>query len=128
MMITKIAGIGLIGTFLSIVLKKYRPEIASSVAIVTGIVIFAMVSGTLDTVIRMLEELCDSAGVNSAYFGIILKIIGIAYISQLASSMAKDAGEGAIASKVELGGKMCIVAVSAPILLSLVDLVVGLVP
>jgi stage III sporulation protein AD len=124
----KIIGIGMVGTFLSAVLKKYRPEAALAVALAASIAIFAFAAGLFGTVVEIMESLCATSGIDIAYFAIILKIIGIAYLTQLASEVSKDAGEGAIASKIELGGKLCIIAMSAPILLSLVELLGSLMP
>ena len=53
---------------------------------------------------------------------IILKVIGVAYICEFVSSVCKDAGESAVASKVEAGGKIIIVYLALPILTSLLDL------
>ncbi len=45
-----------------------------------------------------------------AYFSIILKIIGIAYIVEFGGAqVSRDAGEEAIASKIELGGKVVMI-------------------
>ena len=56
----------------------------------------------------------------------MLKITGIAYLSQFGMQICADAGEGAIAAKIELAGKILIMTVSAPILLAVLDVVMGL--
>jgi len=58
----------------------------------------------------------------------ILKIIGIAYIAEFGAEVCKDAGEGAIASKIELAGKVIIIVLAAPIITSLLDLIVEIMP
>ena len=126
--ITKIIGVGITGMFLALLLKKNRPEIAVAISLATGVIIFVMVSGAFATVIAMLEDICDKANIDFMYFQIMLKVIAVVYLTQLASAVSKDAGEGAIASKIEMGGKMCVVAISAPILFSLLESIVGMMP
>ena len=53
----------------------------------------------------MIEKVAINANVNTVYLKTILKIIGIAYIIEFASGIAKDAGQGLIASRIESAGK-----------------------
>lgn len=76
----------------------------------------------------MIEKMALNAGVNSIYVETILKIIGIAYIAEFASQISKDAGQGSIASKIELGGKILILAMAIPILTVLVETIISLIP
>ena len=71
----------------------------------------------------MLRDITARAGVESRYIGVVLKIMGIAYISQFASELCRDAGEGAIASKIEVAGKIIIMTISMPIIYSLLEVV-----
>ncbi len=67
-------------------------------------------------IIQMIERIAINANVNSVYVETILKIIGIAYIVEFASQITKDAGQGSIASKIEMAGKIVILAMAVPIL------------
>lgn len=66
--------------------------------------------------------------VNGQFLGILLKITGIAFLTEFAVSVCKDSGETAIASKVDLGGKVIIIAISIPIISSLLETVVKVLP
>lgn len=127
MEIAQIVGIGLIGTILSVTLKKQTPEFSLLVSITTGIIIFILVCSRLGQVISILKQMADEAGVNTVYLGIVLKIIGISYIAQFGVQLCTDAGESSIASKIELAGKVLIMVVSIPIMLALLEMVTGLV-
>lgn len=76
----------------------------------------------------MIEKIAVSANVNVMYVETILKIIGIAYIAEFGAQLTKDAGQGAIASKIELGGKILILAMAIPILTVIIETVIGLIP
>lgn len=76
----------------------------------------------------MLEVIAVNAKVNIIYVETILKIIGIAYIAEFAAQITKDAGQGAIASKIELAGKILILAMAIPILSVLIETIIQLIP
>lgn len=76
----------------------------------------------------MIEKIAVNANVNLIYVETILKIIGIAYIAEFAAQITKDAGQGAIASKIELAGKILILAMAIPILTVLIETIIQMVP
>ncbi|BBP90650.1 hypothetical protein BsIDN1_42680 [Bacillus safensis] len=79
-------------------------------------------------IISMIEKIAASAGVNMKYVETILKIIGIAYIAEFGAQLTKDAGQGAIASKIELGGKILILVMAVPILTVIIETILGMIP
>ncbi|MTI48201.1 stage III sporulation protein AD [Sporosalibacterium faouarense] len=128
MEIMQIAGIGIIATILAVILKEQKQEIALQISIVAGLVIFLFVITKLEYVVEVLSTLADRVDLDFIYFSTILKVIGIAYIAEFAAQVSRDAGEGAIASKIELGGKVLIMVVSMPILMGLLDLIMKIMP
>jgi stage III sporulation protein AD len=125
--ITKVIALGLIGTIFSVLLKKENPQIAMLTAAATGILIFLMLCSPLGELISLLRETAEQAGVGEGYFGIVLKVIGIAYLTQFGAQLCADAGESAIAAKIEMAGKVLMMAAAAPVLTGLLETVIGLV-
>lgn len=119
--------LGLLGAFLVMLLKKENPQFALLVAMMTGILLFFGIFTPLHEILNMLQDMANTAGVSEIYFGIVLKVIGIAYLAQFGAQLCLDAGESAIASKIELAGKVLIMAVSVPVLKGLLDVVLSLV-
>jgi stage III sporulation protein AD len=91
-------------------------------------VIFLFLVDQISAIIQMLQKIAVDANVNMIYLETILKIIGIAYIAEFGAQISKDAGQGAIASKIELGGKILILAMAIPILTAIIETVIGLIP
>ena len=58
---------------------------------------------------------------------LVLKVIGIAYLTQFGAQLCADAGEGTVAAKIELAGKILMMTAAAPVLIGLLELVMGLV-
>jgi len=125
--IIQIVGIGIIATVLAVIVKEQKPELALGISIATGILIFLLVIGNLTSIMDLLDQIAGRAHLNNVYFITILKVLGIAYIAEFGAQISKDAGEGAIASKIELGGKILIMVLSIPILASLFDLVFNII-
>ncbi|MEK5173474.1 stage III sporulation protein AD [Heyndrickxia sp. FSL W8-0496] len=126
--ILKIVGIALITTFLALIIKEQKPNFAFLLVLFVGCAIFIYLVDQVYTIIRMVETIATNANVNTIYVKTILKIIGIAYIAEFASHISKDAGQGAMAAKVELAGKILILAMAIPILTVLIETVLNLVP
>jgi len=128
MEIIQIVGLGIIATVFIVLLKSLRPEIAMLISIITGVVIFIVVAGKLSSIVEILNNIANKAGVDMAYLSTLLKIIGIAYIVEFGAEICKDAGESAIASKIELAGKVAIIFLALPIITALLDLIIKVMP
>jgi stage III sporulation protein AD len=93
-----------------------------------GTTIFLFLIDKISAIMNMLQKMAVQAHVQTIYLETILKIIGIAYIAEFGAQISKDAGQGAIASKIELGGKILILAMAIPILTALIETILGLLP
>lgn len=126
--ILKVVGIALTATFLALILKEQKPNFAFLLVVFVGCAIFLFLVDKVYEIINMLEKLAVNAKVNMVYVETILKIIGIAYIAEFAAQITKDAGQGAIASKIELAGKIIILAMAIPILTVMIETIMKLIP
>jgi len=126
--IVKIIGVGLTATIIIIILKQYKPEFAIYASIIAGTIILFMVMDKLAAVMNIVKSLANKTGTGSTFIGILLKITGIAILTEFAVSVCKDSGETAIASKIDLGGKIIIISISIPIITALLELIINILP
>ncbi|TSB45396.1 stage III sporulation protein AD [Alkalicoccobacillus porphyridii] len=126
--IVQIVGIGLIATFLALVVKEQKPLFAFLITLFAGVFIFLFVIDELVKIISLLEHIAADANVHLMYLQTILKIIGIAYIAEFGSQIAKDAGQASIASKIELAGKVLILVLAIPIIKAVIEMILSLLP
>lgn len=126
--IVKIIGVGLLAVVIIIILKQYKPEFAIYVSMIAGIIILFLVIDKLAGVINLLTNLSNKANMNTQFLGVILKITGIAILIEYATSISKDSGETAVANKIELGGRIVIIAISIPIISSLLETIIKILP
>ena len=126
--VIKIIGIGLIALILIIIIKQYRPEFALYISLIAGALILYFALDEIKNVIDLLKQICKKSGVNSKFLSILIKMTGIAFLSEFAISICKAVGEGAIASKVELGSKAIIISMSVPIIYNLLEVILKILP
>ncbi len=119
----RVIGIGLLATSLSLLLRQQRPEFALAMPILGAAGILFCVLPYLQEVLVMFETMANQVGLESRYLKMIVKIIGVAYLCQFGAELCRDAGESSIAGKIELGGKVMILALSMPVISGFLDLV-----
>lgn len=128
MEIVKIIGIAFLALIIVIILKQYKPEFAIYASILAGSVILFISLGKLSGIINLLEDISSKTAINGEFLSILIKITGIAFLTEFAVSVCKDSGETAIANKVDMGGKIIIVAISIPIVSALLETVIKILP
>lgn len=126
--IFKICIIAIVCVIIILTIKPQMPNISIMIAIVGGIIIFMMIMPTLEEVLNSILDIVSILDIGIENIGIILKIIGISYICEFSSQICIDAGENAIASKIEMAGKVLIMLISIPIITRLFGLITSLMP
>lgn len=126
--IIKIVGIAFVTLIIVIILKQYKPEFAMYASVLGGALILLMSISKLDGIINLLQNIASKTAINGEFLGILIKITGIAFLTEFAVSICKDSGETAIANKVDLGGKVIIVAISVPIVSALLETLINVLP
>jgi len=113
--ILSIIGLGIVAAVLALVIRQQIPEYALLLSLGTGVLILVVVVINLAPLVDQINNMLEVADINSEHIGILFRALGICFITQLASDTCKDAGEGAIASKVEIAGRAAILIVSLPL-------------
>lgn len=127
MEIIKVVGFAIFATMLVVILKEEKKEFAVALSVIAGVMLLLFCISKIEPIINMLYELVEKSGINSSFLVIILKVIGIAYLVELGKNICQDAGQSAIATKLEMAGKIIVVSISLPIFTSLISLLVELV-
>ena len=126
--IVKIIGVGLVALIIIIILRQYKPEFVMYVSLMSGAIILFLVIDKIAGIVNLLTTLSKKTGMNAEYLSILLKITGIAILTEFAVSICKDSGESAIASKVDFGGKIIIISMSIPIISALLEVIMRIIP
>ena len=124
----KIVIMGISGAILSLVLKEYKPVFSVCVGILTAVLIFLLVLSRISYALEVAGMLADRLSIDTEYIATIIRIIGISYVARLGSEICRDAGQNAVAQKIDIAGKIMIVAASIPILTSVLNVLLGILP
>lgn len=125
MTIAQVVGIALVASVLLVLLRQARPEWALLLSIVTAVAVFLLLVDDIAAIIRVLQEVADRADLDARYTATLLKIVGVAYLAEFGAQLCRDAGESALAAKVELAGKVVILLLAVPILMAVLELLTG---
>ena len=122
----KVAIIGVMAVFLALPLKKDKPEFSMLIILGCCLIILGLALSKLQEIISFIRKVSDYIGDSSLYIDVLLKIIGITYLAEFSSNICRDAGYGAAGNQIEFFGKLMILAVSMPILMTLIETIISL--
>lgn len=121
MEMTALIALCIITALLALTLRGQRPEFAMLLSLGCGIFVLLALMGQMKEIITGLEKIMSGLSEQSDLTAIILKSLGICIVAELGSQCCRDAGEAAIAAKVELVAKAALVLMSMPVFTSLME-------
>lgn len=116
-----IAAGGIIAVMLAVIFKKERETFSVYINIMACVVILIWGLSKLELIMDAINKLQSHIQINKSYVSILIKIIGITYVTEFSASICKDSGYHAIGEQIELVGKLTILAIGMPIMLALLD-------
>lgn len=121
MTIIQVAVMGIVTVALAVQLKPLKVEFSVYLVLAAGLLIIFFGVSRLEIILNTAKEIGSYIKVKNIYLGTLLKMVGITYIAEFASGICKDAGFSALGTQIEMFGKLSILAVSAPVLLALLE-------
>ena len=118
---TALIALCIITALLALTLRGQRPEFAMLLSLGCGIFVLLALMGQMKEIITGLEKIMSGLSEQSDLTAIILKALGSCIVAELGSQCCRDAGEAAIAAKVELVAKAALVLMSMPVFTSLME-------
>lgn len=126
MNILSIISIALVSVIIINLVNKYNPDFSIIATVVAGIILLVSIVGYFTDIVDNFEKIVNLTGINHDIFSVVLKVVGLSYITQFSSDICKDFGVVSIAQKVELAGKIAIFTVALPIVSSMINMVMEL--
>ena len=120
-MMIKIAVLAITGAFMTAQLKNLKPEYGQVLLIAMGVFLFFFALSYMEGIRQMIEKITDMITISGSYLTILMKMVGIAYVCEFASNLCKDAGCQTIGTQVEMIGKLSMLLMSIPVIISLTE-------
>jgi stage III sporulation protein AD len=124
----QVVALGLMVAVFAVLLRRERPEMALILTLGFGVIVFLMVLDKLGAIITVFQDVTQRAQVDELYLATLLKILGIAYIAEFGAQVCRDSGEGTVANKIELAGKVLIMILALPIFAAILEAIMRLLP
>ena len=125
MEIIKIIGVAFVTAITSIILKTTKPELSFAVTITGIIVVLLFIVDGMQNTIAAFAALAEITGIQNGLLKILLKIVGVGYLTEFGAGVLNDFGSNSMADKVALGGKIIIITLAIPVFESLLTLIKG---
>ncbi|MBQ5927251.1 MAG: stage III sporulation protein AD [Clostridia bacterium] len=122
MEILRIIGVGFVTAITAILLKPNKPELSFAVTVTGVIIILLFLAEMLEGALFVLSSVVKLTGIENGMIKILLKIVGIGYLTEFGAGILNDFGSNAIADKVVLGGKLTVLVLSLPIIENMLKL------
>lgn len=121
MTIVQAAVMGIVAVVLAVQIKPLKGEYSVYLILTAALVIGFLGISRLDIILETAREIGSYIQVQNIYLGTLLKMVGITYIAEFAAGICKDAGFSSLGTQIQMFGKLSILAVSAPVLLALLE-------
>ena len=124
--IFKILGLIFVAAVLCVILKGYKAEYALLLAVCTALAVLTLVLKSISSPLSLIQQKIEQSGIDSSYFKVALKALGIGYITSFIAEACRDAGQNSLALKAEFAGKCAIFILSVPLIISILETTLGL--
>lgn len=121
-------GLAVAAAVMCLVVRRWQPEMAGVLAMVAGGILLLGALESVEALQSLIDRLTALGGLHKDYLALLMKVLGMSYATDLAAQTCEDLGENGLALKVSMVGKWCMFGVIAPMLLDLLEMIVGLVP
>ena len=122
----KAGMIGVVGVVFAVSLKSYKAEYGIYVTLAVCLVILECIIRYFMQILSGMEQLLGYLQENYSYLALLLKAVGATYACEFCAGICKDAGYGGVAGQVEMLGKLYILSMGMPVLLSLMESIQGI--
>ena len=119
-------GIGIVAAALTLLFKQYKPEYAMMISLCCTVLFFGVLLAEMIPAFSLMRETADRTGVSSSYVKILLKCLGVCYLTETGSQVCKEAGQLSAAFQLELSGRVMILLLTLPLFRNLLDIVLTL--
>ncbi len=121
--IIQFSVLAVIAMLVAVLLKKYQPELSMVICIGMCMLLLFYLVQAFDEIQSFFTFI--SGTVNIEYIGVLLKLIGIAYICEFASGLCRDAGYKSLSGQIETAGRVAMMVITLPIMRAIVETVNG---
>ena len=123
MSVMQIGLLGIAGVLMAVQFKSGKSEYGIYIRIGLSLLVFFSIVSKLKVILDVVRQIGETIHLNTAYVGMLMKMLGIAYVAEFSSGICKDAGYQTIASQIEIFSKLAILVMGMPVILALLEMI-----
>lgn len=123
---TQVAALAAVGAVCAAAIKKQTPDVALVMTICAATLILATAMATFRPILALMDTLAERAGLSAAVLSPVIRTVGVSILTRVTAELCRDAGEGGLASAVEIAGGVCGLLVCLPLFEAVLSLVLEL--
>ena len=120
--LVKIIGAAFVTAATCTVLRVTKPELVFAVSVVGVVIILLFILESLEGSLSVLTEIAKMTGMENGVLRILVKIVGVGYLTEFSAGILNDCNASSVADKVVLAGKLTVIILSMPIISGLLQL------
>lgn len=125
-MATQVAALAVIGAVCAAAIKRQTPDVALVMTICAATLILTLAMAAFRPIRTLMDTLAERSGLSAAVLSPVIKTVGVSILTRVAAELCRDAGEGGLASAVEVAGGACALLVCLPLFEAVLGLILDL--
>ncbi|MBR1586529.1 MAG: hypothetical protein IJ662_13395 [Clostridia bacterium] len=122
------AGFAVLAALAAFTLRAAHRQAGAAVALAAGVMLFFFAVTRVRSAVEAIEAMAGQAGVGQDTARLLLKLLGMAYVTEFACQVCRDAGEEGLGDKAALCGKMLLMLETLPLIREIGRLALSLTP
>jgi len=122
----KAIALGLSAVFGCTLFRKQHPDLRFLLSLGGGVLLLFVILSEFHPIMLTVQKLFNQTTTKTIYADVLWKALGISYLTSFAISAAEDAGEGALAQKIELAGQIALLVLALPLFEEVTELALSL--
>ncbi len=121
--ILAIAALCIVTAIIAKTIQPTNQDIAIVITIAGVAAVALSIIGTISDVLYEVKNLTGISDVSGSYISIVFRVLGICYVCEISSSCCRDCGESALASVIDIAGRVAVSVICMPLIKSFIETV-----
>lgn len=118
----------MVAAMLVVIVREQNESISFLLVLLLGIFVFLFVLNQVEQLFNLFQSIVSKFDVSLLHLDMMIKVIGVAYLTEFISQLLKDAQLNSVAVKVEIVGKLFILLLALPIFISVLETLMSFIP
>ncbi len=124
--IIKILGAAIMCACVATVVKGASRDFGDMVKVVSAVILAGGVMICASPLVEFISGIAEGTQINT-YLSVMLKALGVAFLTHICASVCRDCGEQTIAGYAELAGKIEMLIIAIPLIEEIIGIAEGLI-